>query len=428
MKVLVLGAGGREHALFWKCLQSPQVDMVFAGPGNGATAVLNAGIDLKPTDTAAVLKAVNDLEIDLTVIGPDDAVAAGVADVLEAAGKRVFGPTAAAGRVESSKAFAKEVMAAAGVPTAAFAAFEAADEALDYAIGQGTPMVVKADGLALGKGVFVCDSVSETRAAIERVMVERAFGEAGNRVILEERISGPELSLMCFCDGEVAVPMVPARDYKRVGDGDTGPNTGGMGVYSPPADVTPELVEELTRTCAQPVLDELRWRGTPYRGCLYVQVMLTESGPRVIEYNARFGDPEAQVVLPRLESDLVDILMACTRGGLAHWEPRWSDDATVGVVLASGGYPGSYAKNLRIEGLSRLDPGVIPFHAGTWYASGDFYTGGGRVLTVVARGHDVAEARRRAYENISRVSFDGSFYRRDIAEMEVQAAGAATEG
>jgi phosphoribosylamine--glycine ligase len=427
VKVLVLGSGGREHALFWKCLQSPQVEMVYAGPGNGATAVLNASVDLQPTDPAAVLKAVQTLEIDLTVIGPDDAVAAGVADTLEAAGKKVFGPTVAAGKVESSKAFAKEVMAAAGIPTPAFALFDNASAAKRHARAEGTGLVVKADGLALGKGVTVCDSVEETEAAIDRAMVQRAFGDAGSRVILEERISGREVSLMCFCDGEVARPMVPARDYKRAGEGDTGPNTGGMGGYSPPSGAGPEVVDEVLRTCAQPLLDEMRERGTPYRGCLYVQVMLTDAGPQVIEYNARFGDPEAQVVLPRLETDLVDILMACTRGGLSHWEPEWTTDATVGVVLASGGYPGKYHQNRKIEGLSQLDPGVIPFHAGTWYASGDFYTGGGRVLTIVARGAGVAEARRRVYENVSRVSFDGSFYRRDIAEMEVHAAGAATE-
>ncbi|MEA2684511.1 MAG: phosphoribosylamine---glycine ligase [Chloroflexota bacterium] len=428
MKVLVLGSGGREHALFWKCLQSPQVETVYAAPGNGATSVLNVSVDLRPTDPAAVLRAVEKLGIDLTVIGPDDAVAAGVANVLGAAGKAVFGPTAEAGRVESSKAFAKEVMAAAGIPTPGFAVFDDAAAAREHARASGTGLVVKADGLALGKGVLVCDTVEETEAAIGTVMEARAFGDAGARVILEERVSGPEVSLMCFCDGEVARPMVPARDYKRVGDGDTGPNTGGMGVYSPPSDFGPGMVDQVVRTCAQPLLDELKRRGTPYSGCLYVQVMLTDAGPQVIEYNARFGDPEAQVVLPRLETDLVDLMMACTRGGLAHWEPKWSPDATVGVVLASGGYPGKYATDRRIEGLSRLDPGVIPFHAGTRYAHGGFYTGGGRVLTLVARGADVVEARAKVYENLERVSFDGSFYRRDIAAMEVHAAGAATEG
>jgi phosphoribosylamine---glycine ligase len=428
VKVLVLGSGGREHALFWKCLQSPQVEMVYAGPGNGATSVLNASVDLKPSDPSAVLAAVEKLEIDLTIIGPDAAVAAGVANTLEAAGRTVFGPTAEAGRVESSKAYAKEVMAAAGIPTPAFALFDDAAAARDHARAQATGLVVKADGLALGKGVLVCETVAETEAAIQAVLVDRAFGDAGSQVILEERISGREVSLMCFCDGEMARPMVPARDYKRVGEGDTGPNTGGMGVYSPPSDAGPAMVDQILRTCAQPLVDELRRRGTPYRGCLYVQAMLTDQGPQVIEYNARFGDPEAQVVLPRLQTDLIDILMACTRGGLSHWQPQWTPDATVGVVLASGGYPGSYHQNRKIEGLSHLDAGVIPFHAGTWYASGDFYTGGGRVLTLVARGADVAEARQRVYDNIQRVSFDGSFYRRDIAAMEVPAAGAAREG
>ena len=424
MRVLVLGSGGREHALFWKCLQSPQVKMVYAGPGNGGTQVLKASIDLAPTDPSAVLRTVNELGIDLTVIGPDDAVAAGVADALEAAGKAVFGPTAAAGRVESSKAFAKEIMAAASVPTARFELFTDAVKARDYARTQATGLVVKADGLALGKGVIVCETVEDTVAAIDKVMVEKAFGEAGATVILEERMSGPEVSLLCFCDGEVAKPMVPARDYKRVGDGNTGPNTGGMGVYSPPADFGPEMVEEVVRTCAQPVVDELKRRGTPYRGCLYVGLMLTPTGPRVVEYNARFGDPEAQVVLPRLKTDIVDLFMACTRSGLSSWEPEWSNDATVGVVMASGGYPGPYEKFRRINGLSTLDPGIIPFHAGTAYQRGEFFTTGGRVLTIVGTGPDVREARRRVYSNLDRISFDGSFYRRDIAEIAAGSSAA----
>ena len=427
MRVLVLGSGAREHALFWKCLQSPQVEMVYAGPGNGGTQVLNASLDLIPTDPAAVFKTVRDLDIDLTVIGPDDAVAAGVADMLEAERKAVFGPTAAAGRIESSKAFAKEVMAAAGVPTARYELFTDPDAARDYATAQGTGLVVKADGLALGKGVIVCDSVAETLAAIDRVMVEKAFGEAGASVILEERMSGPEVSLMCFCDGEVAKAMVPARDYKRVGEGDTGPNTGGMGAYSPPQDCDQAMVDEITRTCAQPVIDELKQRGTPYRGCLYVQVMLTASGPRVVEYNARFGDPEAQVVLPRLKTDIVDLFMACTRAGLSSWEPDWEEGAAVGVVLASGGYPGSYDKFRRVDGLSKLDPGVIPFHAGTAYQRGGFFTTGGRVLTLVGSGGDIGEARQKVYTNLDRISFEGSFVRRDIAEVAAGTAGIARE-
>ncbi|HEV1997473.1 MAG TPA: phosphoribosylglycinamide synthetase C domain-containing protein, partial [Candidatus Dormibacteraeota bacterium] len=254
-----------------------------------------------------------------------------------------------------------------------------------------------------------------------------AFGDAGTSVILEERMWGPEVSLMCFCDGEVAKPMVPARDYKRVGDGDTGPNTGGMGAYSPPLDCDQAMVDDIVRTCAQPVLDELRQRGTPYRGCLYVQVMLTPEGPRVVEYNARFGDPEAQVVLPRLKTDIVDMFMACTRAGLSSWQPEWTEGATVGVVVASGGYPGAYEQFRRVDGLSTLDPGIIPFHAGTAYQRGEFFTTGGRVLTVVGTGDDVREARRRVYANLDRISFEGSFYRRDIAEAAAGDAVAARE-
>jgi phosphoribosylamine--glycine ligase len=427
---LVLGAGAREHALFWSCLQSPEVTMVYAAPGNGATAALNASVRLDPKDPAAVLRAVGELEIDLTVIGPDDVVAAGVADALEAAGKQVFGPTAAAGRVESSKAFAKELMAAAGVPTGHAEVFADAAAARDYARAQGTGLVVKADGLALGKGVLVCDDADATLAAVDRMMVERAFGEAGTRVLLEERLSGPELSLMCLCDGTIAVPLAPARDYKRAGEGDTGPNTGGMGACSPPSDAGPETVARIVRECAEPLLAELARRGTPYRGCLYVQVMLTADGPKVVEYNARFGDPEAQVVLPRLRTDLVNLMLACIRNhpgdhgrrgsreGLGAWSLDWDPRPRVGVVLASGGYPGKYETGKPIGGLVSLDPGVLPFHAGTRYESGAYYTSGGRVLTLVAPGETVAEAREVAQRNAARVSFEGSFHRRDIAALE----------
>jgi phosphoribosylamine--glycine ligase len=418
VRVLVLGSGAREHALFWKCLHSADVEMVYGAPGNGGMEALNATVALSPTDPAAVVRAVTELQVDLTIIGPDDAVAAGVADALEAAGKRVFGPTAAAGRLESSKTFAKEVMAAAGVPTATFRAFNDAAAARDYARAERSGLVVKADGLALGKGVIVCDTVEETISAIDQVMVEGRFGAAGGTVVLEERMSGPEVSVMCLCDGEVALPMAPARDYKRVGDGDTGPNTGGMGVYSPPGDADPAMVERIVRECAQPVVEEMARRGTPYRGCLYVQVMLTASGPRVVEYNARFGDPEAQVVLPRLRTDMVQVMLACGRSGLSHYALDWDPQPRVGVVLASGGYPGEFRRGLRIDGLPTLEPGVMPFHAGTRYASGAFYTTGGRVLTLVAAGDTVGEARERAYRNAAKVTFEGAFFRRDIAAME----------
>jgi len=278
MRVLVLGSGGREHALFWKIRQSPLVDEVYAAPGNGATQALSASITIDPTDPAEVLALVHERDIDLVVIGPDDAIAAGVADLLTKAGRLVFGPSAGAGRVESSKAFAKEVMEAVGVPTAAYAVFDDRDQAHAYAHSRKTGLVVKADGLALGKGVTVCDSVEDTIAAIDRAMEEEAFGSAGRRIILEERLSGHEVSLMCFCDGAVAVPMVPARDYKRALDGDHGPNTGGMGAYSPPSDVDAEMVERIVRDCAQPVVTELARRGLPYQGCLYTQVMLTSDG------------------------------------------------------------------------------------------------------------------------------------------------------
>jgi phosphoribosylamine--glycine ligase len=422
MKVLVLGSGGREHALFWKIRQSPLVDRVYAAPGNGATQALFANITIDPTAPGEVLALVHEHDIDLVVIGPDAVVAAGVADTLMEAGRPVFGPTAAAGRVESSKAYAKELMEAAGIPTAAYRVFDDRRNARDYARAHPEGLVVKADGLALGKGVTVTYSVSATLAAIDKAMLEGAFGEAGRRVVLEERLSGNEVSLMCFCDGTTALPMPPARDYKRAHDGDRGPNTGGMGAYSPPSDTDEAMVDRIVRTCAQPLVDELAGRGTPYRGCLYTQVMLTDGGPRVIEFNARFGDPEAQVVLPHLSTDLVEPLVACARGDLGGVRLRWSPQATVGVVLASGGYPGDYRAGYPIEGLDSLDRDVIAFHSGTRRTPHGYITSGGRVLTVVAPGATVAEARNRAYADVRRVSFEGSFYRSDIALMETSAA------
>ena len=412
MRVLVLGGGAREHALYWKCAQSRLVTEVLGAPGNGGMTNVTP-VDVKDPD--AVLRLVRERDIDLTVIGPDDAVAAGVADALAVAGRAVFGPTAAAGRVESSKGFAKEVMAAAGVPTAPYARFDDAAMARAYAHAAGTGLVVKADGLALGKGVVVCDTVQATVAAIDHAMIDRAFGEAGSAVILEERLSGPELSLMCLCDGERAVALEPARDYKRVGEGDTGPNTGGMGAFSPPPDAGPELQEQVISDCAEPVLAELARRGTPYRGCLYTQVMLTTEGPRVIEFNARFGDPEAQVVLPRLKTDLVEAMLACAEGRLADQPLTWQEGAAVGVVVASAGYPGEYEAGKAIGGLDELDAGVQAFHAGTRPGAEGLVTAGGRVVTIVATGTDVEEARELAYANAARVRFDGAFYRRDIA-------------
>jgi phosphoribosylamine--glycine ligase len=421
-KVLILGSGGREHALLWKIRRSPIVEAIYAAPGNGATHALGAAITIDPTDIGEVLGLVHEKDIDLTVIGPEDAVAAGVADALETSGRLVFGPTAAAGKIESSKAFAKELMDAAGVPTGKYWVFDDRHKAREHASAAGAGLVVKADGLALGKGVTVCDSVEQTLSAIDRAMARQAFGEAGRRIILEERLSGHEVSLMCFCDGALAVPMVPARDYKRAFGGDRGPNTGGMGAYSPPSDVDPAMVDRIVRDCAQPVITELARRGLPYRGCLYTQVMLTGDGPKVIEFNARFGDPEAQVVLPRLTSDLVEILLACAEGDLSRATARWDSGATVGVVLASGGYPGAYDAGFPISGLDSLDDDVVAFHAGTKHTGDGYITSGGRVLTVVAGGATVAEAQARAYDNVRRVSFDGCFDRTDIAAMELSSA------
>jgi phosphoribosylamine--glycine ligase len=418
VRVLVLGSGAREHAIFWDCAQSPLVKSVIAAPGNGATHALRAAVTLDPTSPADVLTLVHERDIDLTVLGPDDVIAAGVADHLERAGRKVFGPSAAAGKVETSKSFARELMAAAGVPHANGAVFDDPEDAREYARQWGVGLVVKADGLALGKGVAVCETTEQTLAAIDRAMVDGAFGEAGRRIIVEECLHGSELSLMCFCDGERAVAMEPVRDYKRARDADAGPNTGGMGAYSPPSDASPEVADAIVSECAQPIVTALRKRGSPYRGCLYVQVMFTDRGPMVIEYNARFGDPETQVVLPRLESDLVQVMLACAEGDLSQVDLQWNPRPTVGVVIASDGYPGKYQTGFEITGLDQLDDGAIAFHAGTVHTEKGFLTSGGRVLTIVADGDDIADARRRAYDNVARVSFPGSFHRSDIAAME----------
>jgi phosphoribosylamine---glycine ligase len=422
IKLLVVGSGGREHALVWKALQSPVTSAVFCAPGNAGTASMAVNVAIAPDDVAGLARFVREREIDLTVIGPEAAVAAGLADEVAANGRLVFGPSRAAGQIESSKAFAKTLMQNAGVPTPPFRVFQEAVAAKDYVRGEGRAFVVKADGLAKGKGTLVPRDLAETLEAIDELMVARRVGAAADRVLLEELIKGKEVSLLALVDGTRVVPMVPACDYKRALDDDRGPNTGGMGAYSPPGFFGDRDVAAAASRILEPVVAALREAGTPYRGCLYAGLMLTADGMQVLEFNARFGDPEAQVVLPRVDGDLVPALEAAARGELPAEPVRWSGRATVGVVLAARGYPGPYPSGALINGLSRLEPNVLAFHGGTVTAPDGYRTAGGRVLTLVALGDSLADARERAYRNVGRVQFEGMTYRSDIAQREVPAA------
>jgi len=418
MKILIVGSGAREHALAWKCMQSVLTDRVFCTPGNGGTGGMAKNIRIPADDVANLVKFAKSERIGLAVLGPESAVAAGVGDALRQEGIAVFGPGRDAGRIESSKSFAKELMRRAQVPTADFGVFAETGPARDWARARSGRVVVKADGLALGKGVIVCGSVDEAEKAIDAMLVDHAFGRAGATVVVEERLEGPEVSLMAVTDGKRVIPLAAARDFKRARDGDSGPNTGGMGAYSPLADVSPELVAEAVEKVLQPVVRQLAADGAEYRGVLYAGLMLTADGIQVLEFNARFGDPEAQVVLPRLRSDAVRLLLEAARGDLApvgelDWDPR----PCVGIVVASGGYPDAYETGFPIDGLATIPPGVLVFHAGTRYVPGQgLVTSGGRVLTLVALGDTVGEAREAVLETIGRVRFNGAFHRRDIAQ------------
>jgi phosphoribosylamine--glycine ligase len=419
MRIAVVGGGGREHALLATLAQSPDVERLYAVPGNAGTAQVADNVPgVGPTDAAALAAFAERAGVDLTFIGPEQPLVAGVADQLLDRGLPVFGPTAAAARIEGSKAFAKEVMAAAGVPTARSEAFTDPARAVTALDDFGPPWVVKADGLAAGKGVTVTDDRAAATAAIQAALVGGVHGEAGTRILLEEYLAGPEASLLAVTDGRTVVPLAPARDHKRVGDGDQGPNTGGMGAYSPLPDLTDEQVDELRRTVLEPTVAELLRRGIRYQGVLYAGLTLTADGPRVLEFNCRLGDPEAQAILPRMGSDLADLAWSTAEGTLASSKVAWDPRACVTVVLASGGYPGSYRKGLEVQGLHSAAalPGVHLFHAGTTLdAAGLVRTAGGRVLAVTALGDDLADARARAYAAAELVRFDGMHYRRDIA-------------
>ncbi len=412
----MVGGGAREHTLVWKLAQSPAVKEIFAAPGNAGTAQIAHNLNIKPTDIESLAKASQENGIDLVVVGPEAPLTEGIVDHFQSAGIPVFGPTKLAAEIESSKVFAKELMQKYGIPCARGISFTEYHKAREYIKQQKPPLVVKADGLAAGKGVTVADSIPQALDALYNIMEAKAFGASGDRVIVEERLVGKEMSSFAFSDGKNVIPLVSACDYKPAFDGDQGPNTGGMGSFSPPYFATPELYHKVTETILKPAVAAMAQEGRPYKGVLYGGLMATKEGPKVLEFNARFGDPETQVMLPLLETDLVDIMLAVINGSLNQIEVTWKRDACVGVVMASGGYPGSYQTGFPISGLNNLDKDILVFQAGTKLDSdsGKVLTNGGRVLTVAATGKTLPEARERVYNNITRINFEGYHYRKDI--------------
>jgi phosphoribosylamine--glycine ligase len=416
MRVLLVGSGGREHALAWALARSPLLGELHAAPGNPGIGTLARLHAVPVSDLEGLTRLAADLAVDLVVVGPEAPLVAGLVDRLSAAGIAAFGPSAAAAQIEGSKTFAKSVMDAAGVPTARFAVCDtvsAAQAAIAEAEGD---VVVKADGLAAGKGVVVCSSAREAHEAVAAALVDERFGAAGRRVLIEERLEGPELSLLALCDGEHVIPLAPARDYKRVGDGDSGPNTGGMGCISPVPGVDDDTVSEILARVHRPVVNELARRGSPFRGCLYAGLILTADGPKVIEFNARFGDPETQAILPRTGGDLLALLARCAGGNLAGAEAAVDEGACVSVVVASRGYPDTPELGDPIGGVDAAEglEGVSVFHAGTAMGAAGLETSGGRVLNVTAVGPDFETARRRAYAGVDLIRLAGSHYRSDI--------------
>lgn len=416
MKVLLVGGGGREHALAWRISQDGG-HRIYCTPGNPGTARVGENVGIAPDRIGEIADLARQQGIDFTIVGPEAPLIEGIVDEFIARGLRVFGPKRAAARIEGSKVFAKNLMRRHKIPTADFAVFDQPAEARAYIEKKGAPIVVKADGAAAGKGAIVCKDVRSALDAVERIMEQRIFGSAGDRVVVEEFMVGQEMSLLFLTDGETVVPLDPARDYKAVGDGDEGPNTGGMGCYSPVPLVDDSLQRETLERIVRPTIQGMLGEGIRFRGVLYVGLMLTNRGLQVLEYNARFGDPETQVQMPRLATPLVDVLQACSEGRLQEIDVRWRPEAAVCVVMAAEGYPGRYVRGRSITGIEEAEgqEGVVVFHAGTKVDNGDLVTDGGRVLGVTAIGSSIAGARDRAYAAVARIRFDGAHYRRDIA-------------
>ncbi len=416
MNVLVVGGGGREHALVWKIAQSPLVEKIYCAPGNPGIASLAECVDIPVEKIAALCDFALDKRIDLTVVGPEVPLTLGIVDLFQTAGLQIFGPSKAAAQLEGSKGFSKDLMAKYGIPTAAYQCFTDRDQAVAYIREQGAPIVVKADGLAAGKGVIVATEVEQAVAAVDDIMLDKVFGTAGASVVIEEFMEGEEASFFAFTDGRRILPLASSQDHKRIFDNDEGPNTGGMGAYSPAPVVTEALYGEIVETIVRPTIEAMAKEGTPYSGILYVGLMIKDGKPRVVEYNARFGDPEAQPLLVRMKSDIVPVLSACARGELGDQRIVWHDKAAVCVVMASGGYPGSYTKGYPISGLDEAATleDLVVFHAGTSTQDGKIVNTGGRVLGVTGLGASVAEAIAKAYQGVRLISWQGAQFRNDI--------------
>ncbi len=417
MKVLVVGSGGREHALVWKIAQSKLVKKIFSAPGNGGIAELAETVDIKAEDIEALLKFAKDKRIDLTVVGPEAPLVNGIMDRFSERKLKIFGPTKELAQLEGSKVFAKEMMKRFGVPTADFRVFENPEEAKKYLRQKGVPIVVKADGLAAGKGVIVVRTQDEATDAIERIMVKREFGDSGDRVIMEECLEGDEASILVFSDGKTIIPLDSSQDHKRIFDGDKGSNTGGMGAYSPAPIITEKIFKEIIKKIFRPLVNGLAKEGLFYKGVLYGGLMITKEGPKVLEFNVRFGDPETQAIIPRMKTDLIEIMEACVEQRLHRIKIDWDKSSCLCVVIASKGYPDKYEKGKTITGLDEVKKlkDVVVFHAGTVLQSpGIFITNGGRVLGVTALGSDIKNAKARAYEAVKKIDFDGKYFRGDI--------------
>lgn len=417
MKVLVIGSGGREHAMIWKLKQSPKVRKIYCAPGNAGIAQLAELVNIKVEDIELLCAFAKNNAIDLTIVGPEVPLVLGIVDRFEEEGLKVFGPNQKGAQLEGSKAFSKDFMIRHHIPTAQYAEFVDIEEAKKALGIYGYPMVIKADGLAAGKGVVIAQNQEEALHALNDMMTEKKFGEAGDKVVIEEFLTGIEASILCFVDGKTIVPMASAQDYKKVFDQDQGPNTGGMGTYSPSFIYDEKLQKEVEEKILIPVIEGFKKDEIDFKGILFIGLMITEKGAKVLEFNVRFGDPETQVVLPRLETDLIEIIESILQGRLKDQKILWKDEKTVCVVLASGGYPESYEKGKAIHGLQEVDEGIMVFHAGTKASDNQIFTNGGRVLGVTAYGATIEEARKKAYENVKKIHFEGMHYRKDIGAI-----------
>jgi len=415
MNILVIGGGGREHTIAWKLLQSPKVKKVYCAPGNGGIAGLAQNVPIGVNDFAALAQFAKDEGIDLTVVGPEDPLLGGIVDFFEERNLPIYGPNGKAALIEGSKSFAKSLMKRYNIPTSEYESFLDYESAIAYVREKGAPIVVKADGLAAGKGVVVAETLQEAEEALRQIMQDHVFGEAGARVVIEECMRGEELSLLAFVDGETVKPMITSQDHKRIFNDDLGPNTGGMGTYAPVPHMSDALVDEVVETIVKPMAKGMASDGIPFKGILYTGLMITEQGPKVVEFNARFGDPETQVILPLLETDLVDIFVATIKGELDAVDVTWKKGSAVCVVMAAPGYPGEYPKGQVIQGLDKLRDQVTVFHAGTKETDEGIVTSGGRVLGVVGTGENLEKAREAAYAAVAEISFEGAQYRTDIA-------------